>query len=222
MHYRINREESEEVVRKLAEPYQKCFFVDPKMRRPLKNNILADLQKNGFPAAYDLLSAGLDWYQSHFGYQYSLQAGARRIDLTGKEVSTVTEQEHASAQKKIRDDQQKLAERNSMNATRTTASLHSAGRITDDQLKKLDASPMPAVPTTRAKAAAAPSAISPELLRLHEALLAANAAATGPGDAELRAAMGAAALGFIVKEAQRLIDITTTTGREEKRNGKLD
>jgi sRNA-binding protein len=95
MNYRINREESEEVVRKLAESYPKCFFVDPKMRRPLKNNILADLQKDGFPAAYELLSAGLHWYQSHFGYQYSLQAGARRIDLTGKEVSTVTEQEHA-------------------------------------------------------------------------------------------------------------------------------
>lgn len=210
MNYRISRKESEECIRKLEEVYPKCFSVDPRMRRPLKANILADLQKEGFPAAYELMSAGLDWYQNHFSYQYALEAGAKRIDLNGKEVGTVTAQEHIVAQRKIKDDQTRLAEKNSMNATRTVAALHSNGRLTDDQVKKLDAPPMPPT-TTRTKPA---PAISPELARLQEALNAANAAATGPGDAELRAAMGAAALNFIIKEASRLVSLTSPEGNQ--------
>jgi ProP effector len=202
MSYRFNREESEDVVHQLAETYPKCFSVDPRMRRPLKANILSDLQKDGFRAAYELLSAGLDWYVNHFAYQHALETGARRIDLNGKAVGTVTEMEHLAALKKIKDDKARAAEKN-LNATQTVTALHNNGRLADDQLKKLDAPPMP---TPKAKPAPA-IAISPELARLQEALNAANVAATGPGDAELRAAIGTAALTFIVKEAQHLIDI---------------
>jgi ProP effector len=108
---KITRQDSEEVVHMLAEKYQKCFFEDPRMRQPLKLNIIADLQQDGLPVALELLSAGMDWYQSHFSYQYALQAGAKRIDLNGKEVGTVTKKEQDNAQKKIRDDQQKRISR---------------------------------------------------------------------------------------------------------------
>jgi sRNA-binding protein len=201
MTYRFNREENEDVIRKLAEQYPKCFFVDPRQRRPLKKNILADLQNDGFPAAYELMSAAIEWYMSHFSYRYALEAGAKRIDLNGKEVGTVTEQEHIAAQKKIQDDHQKLAERNQLNAIRTSSALHAAGRIPDDQLRKLDAPPMPVAKPPKAAA----STPAPELARIYEALAAANTAMTGDSDPDLRAALGCAALGVVIKEAQRII-----------------
>ncbi len=52
----------------------------------------------------------------------------------------------------------------------------------------------------------APIAIAPELVRLHEAFAAANRMLAGQHDEALRAAMTAAALGVVIKEAQRVID----------------
>ena len=202
MSYRPNREENEETIRVLVDRYPKCFFAEPRLRRPLKKNITADVQQDGFPATYELIAGAVEWYQSHFGYQYSLETGARRINLNGKEVGTVTEQEHLAAEKKIKEGKAFLAERK--NATLQT--LYAADQIRDDHLKKLDA------PTMKAKAAttepAPPAQISPELTRLHEALLAANAALTGPGDPELQRAMATAALGVMAREARRLMDAT--------------
>ena len=63
-------------------------------------------------------------------------------------------------------------------------------------------------PKAATTAPAPPAQISPELTRLHEALLAANVALTGPGDPELQWAMAAAALGVMAREAHRLIDAT--------------
>src|SRR5215467_2779524 len=96
-----SRDETEDTIQGLAERYPKAFFVNPRQRRPLKKNILSDLEKDGAPFAPELLSSALSWYQSHFSYQYALEAGAKRIDLTGKEVSTVTEQEQRAAQIEI-------------------------------------------------------------------------------------------------------------------------
>jgi sRNA-binding protein len=199
MMYRFTREETEDTICKLAEAFPKCFFEDPQLRRPLKKNILVDLEQAGFPAAHDLIRAALDWYESHFGYLYALHAGAKRIDLNGKEVGTVTELEQAAALKKITEGKKLRKERNGFNATKTVAALHAAGRIPDDQLRKLDAPPMP---ITRPPTA-------PELKRVHEALAAAESAWTGSGDANLRAALTSAALGIVMKEAQSVIDSFT-------------
>jgi sRNA-binding protein len=201
--YRPNREESEAIIRMLADRYPKCFFENSRLRRPLKRNILADLEQAGFPAAHDLIRAAVDRYEGHFGYLYALQAGTKRIDLDGKEVGTVTESEEAVALKKIKEGQKLLIERNGHNATKTVAALHAAGRISDDQLRKLEAPPMP----VKAKPPAAP-----ELTRVHEALAAAEAAWAGPGDTSLRAALTSAALGVVIKEAQSVIDGFTNAG----------
>jgi sRNA-binding protein len=76
MIYKPTRQDSEEVIRMLADRYPKCFFEDPKLRRPLSNDILTDLQqKEAVPVAKELLVAARDWYQSHLAYLYSLQAG---------------------------------------------------------------------------------------------------------------------------------------------------
>jgi ProQ/FINO family len=148
-----------------------------------------------------------DWLEDNTR-SVSRPRGASRIDLQGKEVSTVTEQEYRNAQKKIREDKQNLTARNLGSSTRTVASLHDAGRIPDDQLKKLDA-PMPVAP----KKSPAPAPVSesastsaPELTRLYEALNAANTMLAGASDPALRSAMTSAALGVVIKEAQRVID----------------
>src|SRR5262249_58940733 len=197
MFYRYNRAEVGDVIRLLADKYPKSFFENPRLRRPLKRNILADLEQAGFPAPRDLTAAAVNFYQGHFGYLLALQAGAKRIDLEGKEVGTVTELEQDTACKKFKEGQKAHSEKNAYNATKTLATLHAARRIPDDQLRKLEA-PIPAKPS-----------VPSELTRLHEALAAADAAWAGPGDKSLRDAMTSAALGVVIKEAQSLINSFT-------------
>jgi sRNA-binding protein len=178
----------------LADRYPRCFFDDPRQRLPLAKNLLTDLQKDGFPVASELLTAALDWYQGHFGYLYRLQAGARRFGLDGSEVGTVTEQEQANAQKKVAEGKAKVRSWQA-DPVRTLNGLHAAGRIADDQLKKLDAPPMPVRPTPTS---------APELAPVYKALTEANAALAS-ASARLRSAIVAAALGVVIEEAQRVI-----------------
>jgi sRNA-binding protein len=142
MTYKISRDENETTIRQLVNKYPKCFFEDPRQRIPLKKNIAADLQMDGFPAAYEVIVSAVEWYMSHFAYQYALQAGAKRINLNGKEAGTVTQQEYLNSQKRIKEDQQKLTERNLGNPVKTMIALPSSGRISDDQMRKVDAPPI--------------------------------------------------------------------------------
>jgi sRNA-binding protein len=193
MAYKFDRQELEDSIQTLAEKYPKCFFTNPPLRRPLKKNIVEDLQKDGVPMAIELISATVDWYKSHYGYQCCLKAGEKCLDLNGREVGTVTESEHYAAQKKIQEiNERRLAERNSI---RTTSSLVTARRISDDQLKKIDAPPI-SRPIVR-----------PELTPLYEAVLAANTAMSTPvSNGNMRAAITAAVIGVVIEEAQRIID----------------
>lgn len=192
---RFERQELEKGIELLAEKYPKCFFVNPRMRRPLKKNIAADLQKDGIAMATNLIDAGIDWYKSHIGYQYSLEAGAKCLDLNGREVGTVTESEHRAAQKQIQEINERMAERNLLNPIRTASSLVATGRIPTDQLKKIDA---PTMSKTR-------SPVQPELMRLYEAVLAADTAMSAVGNSNMRAAITAAVVGVVIEEAQRII-----------------
>src|SRR6516162_3008269 len=90
------REHLEQCVRYLADKYPACFFEDPGQRRPLKTNIVADLQKDGVSEG---ILAGVSYYVRHFGYLRCLQAGAERVDLNGKKAGVVTEQEMLNAEK---------------------------------------------------------------------------------------------------------------------------
>jgi sRNA-binding protein len=210
MSYRPIREESEHTIRLLVDRYPKCFFADPQQRRPLKKNILADLQKDGVPVARELLVPAVDWYRSHFGYLHALQAGAKRIDLSGKETGTVTEQEQYAAQIKIQEGKQKLGERH-RNAVETIRSLHAQGRISSDDAKKLDAPPTPQERPMKVKEAK--TAPAPVLERVYEALAAADALLVKDCDA-LRSAMAAAALLVVVEEARRVVDSLTTRNND--------
>jgi sRNA-binding protein len=202
MLYRRNRTDSEEIIAMLAKHYPATFFVQSNLRRPLKKDIIEDVIAEGFPAARELIEAGVDYYQSHLAYQYALTTGVSRLDINGKEVSVVTKAEHEAAKKLIAEINQKRSDKN---AAATLATLHANGRIPDDQLKKLDAPPM-TTPST-----GPPKTILPELEPIHTALIAANttlATITGP----LQAAMVAAALRVMIDEAQRVIDNLTEAG----------
>jgi hypothetical protein len=58
--YKFNREEKEEGLRILVETYPKCFFAPPHLRRPLKRNIIADLQRDGVAMASGLILASVN------------------------------------------------------------------------------------------------------------------------------------------------------------------
>ena len=84
-----HRTDRDEGIRYLAEKYPACFAEDPGRRRPLKHNIILDLEKERV-LNHEALVQILDWYQSHFVYRHGIIAGADRIDLNGRKVGTVT------------------------------------------------------------------------------------------------------------------------------------
>jgi sRNA-binding protein len=198
MAYKFDRQELEDSIQKLADTYPKCFFVTPPLRRPLKKNIVADLQKDGIAIPAELIDATVNWYQSHISYQYNLQTGAKCLDLDGKEVGTVTELEQRAARMKILEIKERRAERAPLNPIRTMSNLVTAGRISEGQLKKIDA------PMSR-------PTIQPELTPLYEAILAANCAMSAPmGNSDVRAAVTAAVIGVVIAEAQRILNNSKT------------
>jgi sRNA-binding protein len=111
MIYRYDREDLDTAIGMLVEYYPRCFFIDSEKRRPLKRNLATDLVKEGVALPRELIDATLTWYESHFAYQYALEPGAKRIDLHGKEVGTVTELEARAARKYIHDRKQEQRER---------------------------------------------------------------------------------------------------------------
>jgi ProP effector len=97
----FRRDECDAIIAKLATHYPACFFENPKFRRPLKKDILADLHAAGFPFTREETAAAVEWYKSHFSYRYAVQAGAKRVDLDGREAGTVTLAEQRSAESYI-------------------------------------------------------------------------------------------------------------------------
>src|SRR5947207_1439020 len=179
MNYKFDRQELEDSIQKLAERYPRCFFVNPRLRQPLKKNIEKDLQKDGF-ATPELISASVAWYKSHISYQYNLETGAKCLDLDGKEVGTLTELEQRAARMKIQEINERRVERAPLNPIITMSNLVTARRISEGQLKKIDA------PMSR-------PTIQPELAPLYEAIIAANSAMSAPmGNSDVRAAVTAA------------------------------
>jgi sRNA-binding protein len=192
--YRYDREERENVVRMLEDHYPKCFSTDPRLRRPLKRNIAADLQADGFPVAADLTLAAVEWYESHYGYHVQVaQAGAKRIDLRGVEVGTVTELEAMNAQKRIREiNEAKNAKRAQQSPITVLSKMHASGLIPDCAVKKLDA-PLPARRPSPA----------PEFAAIYDALNAGSDALAAVSDPDIRGVLIKAVLDMIVRKARQ-------------------
>jgi sRNA-binding protein len=180
------RYDSDEVITQLQKEYPATFFETPQMRRPLKANIFDDLVADGFPCERGLLKASLDWYMSHYGYQYALRTGSKRIDLDGKETGTVTTADEAGAKAEIQ----------RITAMRKISHHKPANGRQDD----------PMTPPTAPRKLAAAIDRAPELVPLYEALDAANAIArNGTQCPALQTAMRSAAIGFLIEEAKRVM-----------------
>jgi hypothetical protein len=182
----------------LAERFPKCFSEDPKMRRPLSKDILADLQHEGLTSPS--FRSAVEWYQGNFGYQYRLQAGAKRIDLDGREVGTVTEQEQRDAEKYVTERKRIQRENNLTLPIATMTSLHSARKITDDVLRKVT---LPCViRRTTTMDADKPNPLA-RLMALVEGVA---RALTDANDPALRTAFGIAGLKAVAAEVQAQIE----------------
>jgi len=170
MIYKFSVDEKNDVISKLVGQYPKTFFAIGRHRAPLMKNIVTSLQQDGFPVAGELISESVDWYMSHVGYQHSLEAGRRRVNLRGVEEGTVTESEERAAKKKITEiNEKKLNQRHVYDPTKTAAKLQA--QFSDDQLKKIDAPKLASKPKSTA-----PSPVCPELEPVYQALLTASAA----------------------------------------------
>ena len=107
--YRPTREETEAAIEKLAELCPKRFFINPRDRVPLSqkhHHRFADTTARLWHRS--CCTPPLDWYTSHLGYLYALEAGAKRVGIKGEVVGTVTETEARQAKslgprKKARD-----------------------------------------------------------------------------------------------------------------------
>jgi sRNA-binding protein len=191
--YRPDRYEIEQLVRMLVEKYPQCFFENPKLRRPLKKNIYQDLISDAFPVTPKLLTAAVDWYQSHFAYHYALQAGGERIGLDGKVVGKVTEQEAMIARNYIAERQREMNERSKNSPVQIMASLYRAGKVPDDALRKIPAPQASASEDPVARLRASVDAVRRVIIDT-------------PSDPTLRAAFAIAGLGVVIKEAQKVIE----------------
>ncbi len=130
------REMIEEAIAYLVATYPKTFFQLSHQKRPLKKNIISDLEKDGV-LDDDKRTAAVSFYMRDWNYEDCLQAGAKRVDLDGKEVGTVTEQEAIEAQTRLRT--QKAERRQILNPISVVRSLHANGKIPTDQLSKITA-----------------------------------------------------------------------------------
>jgi sRNA-binding protein len=190
-HRTYPRQHLEEAVRYLASQYPACFFVDPHARRPLKQDIEADLLADG---VQEEVVTAVQFYIRNFGYQRALQAGVERMDLNGKRAGVVTETEQRMAEKQIREVKEQITQRS--NPVAVLNSLHALGQIPDDQLRKLTLPPRPSV--MKKKNAAT-------LTRLQTLLATANTVMDTTEDDALRAALAVASLRLLIEEAQKVV-----------------
>jgi sRNA-binding protein len=196
MTYRFMREETELAIEKLAELYPKCFFVNSRNRAPLKKNIILDLQRDGAPMAAELLSAALDWYQSHLGYQLILLAGAKRVGLHGEWVGTVTPSEALAAQKTA-------AENRAREKARREAQQVP---IVVEMIKKVEKEPTPMTKTpVKPPSVPEPAATPSDPLAGVQALIDGVRTVMTTSPPALRAPLAKAGLHVVADEIQKMI-----------------
>jgi sRNA-binding protein len=209
---RFPREHLDESIRQLAARYPSCFFESPKLRRPLKAAIETDLQKDGIG---DEVIAAVQFYKSNWSYQRALQAGAERLDLSGKKAGTVTEQEQRTAQNRIRVEQEERTRKDGSGAQRaspvsTLLSLHAVREASAAQPSAGLEQPSEerdfnhGVTEARHVPAESPKAPAP-LARLQAILQSASDIAARTEDETLQTALIVAALRVLIGEAEKAI-----------------
>lgn len=195
------RQELEEFVIYLADKYPKCFVVDPRMRRPLKRDIVADLQKAKVLDG-DRVTAAVNFYTQNWTYQkLAIQAGLERVDLDGRKAGAVTEQEQRSAQKKVQEEKQELSHRHNEGLPTVVINKLSKGvaPMKKPELPKDDAIPVAPKPDATAER------MDALVASLHD---------ISTRDKELKATLVIATANLIVVEAQKLLALAKGAGHD--------
>jgi sRNA-binding protein len=135
----LPRYELEDLVSELSFSYPKCFFTDQFNKRPLKKNIMLDLENDSMRQDDGKLNAALTFYTRDWNYESKLQAGAKRIDLDGNEVGTVTETEACEARERVKAAREERA-------AREVASKHEGKNVTVVTLPQRVVTPAPTIP----------------------------------------------------------------------------
>jgi len=182
----LHKHDRDELIGYLADKFPKCFFVDPAQRRPLKHNIIEDLEDLKILDRHRLLQ-NLDWYESHFTYRYNILAGAERIDLDGKKAGTVTVTEQREARAWVEERKLEIARRQEVRPAVVAAK---------------------SATTTNGHAG---TALHPSLAEIQRTIRIASGLLTEQAYEPLRATLAIAALREIVTQAEKLIDELATT-----------
>jgi sRNA-binding protein len=118
----IDRDDLESAVEALCEAYPKTFFINARLRRPLKLGIAKDVKADlatdpdNELKFYDI-DRTLEWYCGHVGYLIaSSVAGAARINLAGTKAGTVTEAEARDASERATEALEQIEARKRMNS----------------------------------------------------------------------------------------------------------
>lgn len=113
------------------------FFVNPEMRRPLKHNILADLEKLKV-LDHEKLDQALSWYTNDFRYMRKILTGADRIDLDGKKVGVVTFPEQEDERRRLHARKRQLLEKAEQQQRNNELSRRQAAMAAKVVLKPVD------------------------------------------------------------------------------------
>jgi sRNA-binding protein len=160
--------------------------------RPKKDKFLDDERRE----------AAISYYTRDWNYEWKLEAGAKRIDLDGKEVGTVTKTEEREAKERVRLAQQarnqasKNVEVEVVNAAPRREVAAHAQSLTTPSFK-------PTTPSFKPTDEAAAYAPLGRLRKLWESL---EHISASTDDAALRDALIVAALQVLITEATRLVE----------------
>ena len=98
----VQREQINQAIELLCHKFPACFVQFERRRRPLKVEIVDDIQARlGDRIDRELLGRALRYYTRNTFYRMSQQPGAPRIDLDGNESGTVSEADAASAARDV-------------------------------------------------------------------------------------------------------------------------
>lgn len=186
----------------LADKYPKTFFTQAQLKRPLKRNIVDDLEKDRV-LDQERRSAAISFYTQDFNYERALQAGAKRVDLNGKEVGTVTTLEQKEALDRVRI--KKQAQREKQNPVTVMRRMHANGVISTDQLSKLSAPPLEKTSAMTKTKTTTPDMNGAELAQLRALWSNIDSILSKTEDSKLQAALAVPALKVFVVEAQKFI-----------------
>lgn len=200
----LPREQLEELISYLAMTYPKAFFTPPQPKRPLKKNIISDLEKDRV-LDDEKREAAVNFYMRDWNYERVLQVGAKRVDLGGREVGTVTELEQSEAEARVRAQKKIINERRQAEGPiEVTRRLHAAGKISTDMLSKITAPPLaPPIVKETHMAKAKPEANTADPFVTIQTLLDATRKAL-PEQPDLRRAFSIAGLRVISAECEKV------------------